>query len=116
MKVSGKVYVEMEVEPFNAIKSICQSIGIVNKEGKLIAEYFDNKIYTFWFDEFDRKHRRLLYDKSFDIQYASSLIKIYELSCNYLRLSEYIKNRKDEKTDDYQTAIKLKLDKYEKTK
>ena len=42
-----------------------------------------------------------------DVKYAYSLMKLYELSRNYLTLSDYIEDRND--TSDYQTVNKLKI-------
>lgn len=109
MKITGTIKTEFDVESLDVIKSLCQVIGVVDENGKLVAKLNnDNKIVKCWFDEWDGKHTLVLYDKPFDVQYASALIKLYELSNNYLMLEEHIKNRK-EATSDYQTVSRLKI-------
>ena len=116
MKMKGTIYNEFEVEAFDAITVLCQTIGVVDKNGALIAELNGNKIVRHWVDERKIKRTEVLYDQPFDVQYAAAYIKIYELSKNYLTLSGYIKNRTNGCTDDYQTASRLRLEKKKEQK
>lgn len=110
MKLKGIIHTEVEVESFSVIKSLCQAIGVVDDSGRLIAEVRMGKIVNIELNEFGNKHINVLYDQPFDVNYASTLMKLYELSNNYLLLSEYMENRTDGCTD-YQTVNRLKLKK-----
>ena len=114
MKVSGTIYTEFDVESFEVIKNLCQTIGIVDENGNLFVELKDNKVVKSWLDEWNDRHVEVIYDQPFDVKYASTLMKLYELSCNYLTLYEHIKYRKDGRLEDYQTVNKLKLEKKHK--
>ena len=83
----------------------------VDENGNISAELKDNKIMTYWYDEFEDKHTKVLYDQPFDVKYAATLIQLYNLSNNYLKLFDYINNRNSGRIDDYQTVKKLKLEK-----
>lgn len=109
MKVKGTISTEFDVEAFDVITNLCQIIGVVDENGNLVAKQENNRIIKHWFDEWNDKHTEVLYNQPFDIKYASTLIKLYELSSNYLMLSGYIENRTDGRTEDYQTVGKLKI-------
>lgn len=109
MKVNGTVSAEFDVESFDIIKSLCQIVDIVDANGTLSVELKNDKIYKCWLDESGIKRTEVLYDQPFDVKYALTLMRLYELSNNYLTLSEYIKDRTD--TTDYQTMSKLKIKK-----
>lgn len=111
MKVKGTICTEFDVEVFDVITNLCQVIGVVDENGNLVAKQENNRIIKFWFDEWNDKHTEVLYNQPFDVKYASALIKLYELSNNYLMLSEYMKNRTDGRIEDYQTVSKLKIKK-----
>ena len=109
MKVKGTISTEFDVEAFDVITNLCQIIGVVDENGNLVAKQENNRIIKHWLDEWNDKHTEVLYNQPFDIKYASTLIKLYELSSNYLMLSGYIENRTDGRTEDYQTVGKLKI-------
>ena len=110
MKVKGIIHAEFDVDSFDIITKLCQDIGVVDEEGRILAELKDNKIITYWYDEWEEKHVKVLYDQPFDVKYASTLIQLYNLSDNYLKLSDYINNRTSGRLDDYQTVKRLKLE------
>ncbi len=107
MKLNGTIRAEFDVESFEVITNLCQAIGIVDENGTLSVELKNNRIMKWWLDEYGIKRTEVLYDQPFDVKYASSLMNLYELSNNYLTLSDYIKDRND--TNDYQTVNKLKI-------
>ena len=108
MKINGIIHTQFDVESFDAITSLCQAIGVVDDEGTLVATLRNNQIEKRYLDEFGKTKIQVLYNQPFDVKYASTLIQLYELSCNYLKLEELIKSR-TEPTEDYKTVNRLNL-------
>lgn len=111
MKIKGTIYTEVEVDSFSVITDLCQTIGVVDENGVLQAKLMNDKILKISTNEFGNKRFEVLYEKPFDVQYAASLMRLYELSSNYLLLSDYMRKREDGQTEDYQTVKSLKLEK-----
>lgn len=108
MKINGTFCGEFDVDSFAVITELCQILGVVDEEGDLVATLKDKKIVKYSYDKWGKRHTKVLYDQPYDVQYASSLMRVYELSNNYLKLLPYMKDRNNG-TNDYQTATKLKI-------
>ncbi len=108
MDLNGTIYTTVSVDTYDIIKGLCKSVGVIDKTDTVVAHLEDGKIVEYSLDIFDKTERRVLYDQPFDVQYAATLLSLFEQTRAYLRLSEENKVDSDN-NDDYRTAYMLEL-------
>ena len=109
MKVEGIIYAECDVNSYEAIKVLCQTAGLVSERGYLITEVIDGKVIVYKLDGRNEEYTEVLYDQPFDVEYASTLIKLYQQTKDYLNLPKETLDSITGYNGDYQIACKLKI-------
>ena len=98
-------YNKINIDSYEIIQKLCQCIGVVDNRGNVCAHLEDNKIVSYEVSIYGEIVKHVLYDQPFDVQYANTLIKLYEKTCEYLILEDTDK----EQSSDYKTAYRLEL-------
>lgn len=109
MKVKGTIYTEFDVDSYEAIRKLCETVGLVSERGNLITEVIDGEVIVYRLDGRNEEYTEVLYDQPFDVEYASTLIKLYQQTKDYLKLPEETLDSITGYNGDYRTVYKLKI-------
>ena len=105
MDLNGMIYTKVDVDTFQVIQRLGQDIGVIDHSGHICGYIEGDEIATYELDIFDKSERHVLYNQPFDVQFAKTVMSLYQQTQAYLKL----KAEDIRKSTDYKTAYKLQI-------